>query len=151
MNVRNLFAIAITSFTLSNSVSAAYMPSPTQAKGDRVRIKGESGIEIDAEYAPDMTVQFGTSYGNGLSKDNHHDYHRNSNRKRDEAAIYVQAVVPITFGQRNKPDPNRLYEMELQNRNLQIETLKAELQLMKAAMHAGSVSQNNFDEDMAIE
>ena len=136
-------ATGLTFFSLA--VEAAYMPSPTHAKGDRIRVKGESGIEIDAEYSPDMTVQFGTAYGKDLNNEYTRDqYHRHSDRERNEGSLYIQAVVPITFGDRKRPDAKRLYDMELQNRQLEIDRLQAEVALMKAALEAGATSREQI-------
>ncbi|WP_112479160.1 hypothetical protein [Vibrio variabilis] len=44
---------------LAFEATAAYMPSPTMAQGDRIRVRGQSGVEIDATYQPDMTIQMG--------------------------------------------------------------------------------------------
>lgn len=121
--------------------AAAYMPSPTMAQGDRIRVRGESGIEIDATYQPDMTLQMGGSLGNDLNKDNWYDHHhRHQDRYRNENSVYIQAVVPITFGERKKPDPQRLYDIELRAREAQIQKLEAEVRLLRAASEAGATS-----------
>ncbi|WP_028862792.1 hypothetical protein [Psychromonas aquimarina] len=126
-------ALALT--TLSSI--AGYMPSPTMAQGDRVRVRGESGIEIDTTIAPDMTLQMGGSYGQDKSHDRYYDHLRHNDRDRNEGTIYIQAVIPITFGDKAKPDPSRLYDLELRARNTHIQKLEAELLLLKAAATAG--------------
>ncbi|GAL18854.1 hypothetical protein JCM19235_2277 [Vibrio maritimus] len=135
---------------LASDAAAAYMPSPTMAKGDRIRVRGESGIEVDATYSPDMTLQMGGALGNDSNRDQFWDHHhRHQDRYRNENSVYIQAVIPITFGERKKPDPQRLYDIELRAREASIAKLEAELELMKAALEAGAVSSKEiFSEEI---
>lgn len=148
----NLKPLALIGLLVSTSVTAAYMPSPTQARGDRVRVKGQSGVEIDATYAPDMTLQFGAAYGDDRNNEHYKDWDRNDRyHKRDQASVYAQVVIPITFGERKKPDPNRLYEIELATLEQEKERMRIQLEIMKAALEAGVTDMEDmFDEGILM-
>ncbi|GAM64819.1 hypothetical protein JCM19232_3112 [Vibrio ishigakensis] len=102
-------------------------------------MRGESGIEIDTTLQPDMTIQFGGALGDDKNKD-HYYHHHHQDRYRNESSIYIQAVIPITFGESKKPDPQRLYDIELRAREASIKKLEAELKLLRAASSAGATS-----------
>ncbi|KPA54556.1 hypothetical protein [Photobacterium leiognathi] len=134
-------ALSLTTF----SSLAAYIPSPTMAQGDRVRVRGESGIEIDATYAPDMTIQFGGGIGQDRRDERYRDhYDRHNKHDRNEGTIYIQAIVPVTFGKKKQPDPNRLYDIELRAREAHISKLEAEVRLLKAAANSGAIQSKDL-------
>ncbi|WP_162674544.1 hypothetical protein [Vibrio variabilis] len=53
-------------------------------------------------------------------------------------------MIPIRFGERKKPDPQRLYNIELRARQAEIEKLEAEVELLRAAAGAGATSTNDI-------
>ncbi|GLP96121.1 hypothetical protein [Paraferrimonas sedimenticola] len=118
----------------ATELQAANMPSPTMAQGDRIRVRGETGIELDATYAPKMTIQTGIMAGKDNGRERWHDCF--NRRNRDEGMVYIQAVIPITFGDKPQADPTRLYDLELRARQAHIEKLEAEIELLRASAQA---------------
>ena len=140
--LQKIMVVACLSLSTASAI-AAHMPSPTMAKGDRVRVRGESGIEIDTTIAPDMTLQIGAAYVKDSSNDHYYYATQYNSRQKNEASIYLQAVIPITFGDRSKPDPSRLYDLELRSRTANIKKLEAEVLILRAAAASGQATSSD--------
>lgn len=98
--------------------SAANIPSVRTPSGyDRVQTS--EGLRCESSIASDTYIQTGIYSVNG-SEDN---------EAVKDTGIFAQVVIPLT-GARKRLDCSRLYELELKGRELEIQRLQKQIELL---------------------
>ena len=111
----------------SGSVSLALPSAPGNYQSDKFRTG-----DLDCSNAIGSATQLELGV-TGLIDGGYYDDLNNyiNDRRVDNVGVYARIVIPLGARPKERIDCNRLYEMELQLKQLELERLRKELQQLK--------------------
>jgi len=111
----------------SGSVSLALPSAPGNYQSDKFRAG-----DLDCSNAIGSATQLELGVTGLIDGGYYDDVNRYVNDRRvDNVGVYARIVIPLGARPKERIDCNRLYEMELQLKSLELERLRRELQQLK--------------------
>jgi hypothetical protein len=111
----------------SGSVSLALPSAPGNYQSDKFRAG-----DLDCSNAIGSATQLELGVTGLIDGGYYDDVNRYVNERRvDNVGVYARIVIPLGARPKERIDCNRLYEMELQLKSLELERLRRELQQLK--------------------
>jgi hypothetical protein len=111
----------------SGSVSLALPSAPGNYQSDKFRAG-----DLDCSNAIGSATQLELGVTGLIDGGYYDDVNRYINDRRvDNVGVYARIVIPLGARPKERIDCNRLYEMELQLKSLELERLRRELQQLK--------------------
>ncbi|MCX8941258.1 hypothetical protein [Vibrio parahaemolyticus] len=120
----------------SASVSAMSMPLGKQSSGyDRVRAADGTECQVSTQTRTTLTLgAFGSQSNNDDSTYSNTYSHRNGGN--DESGLYAGIVIALPDGNPvNRIDCSGLYQRELARKDLELDRLRAEVDMLKRGTH----------------
>lgn len=118
--------LACITIAVSSIANAAYIPSVQQSTGYD-EIKTSTGIVCRQSMSNQTYINMGVTG----SQNNYRDEGWDNWNSRDngEAMVYVQMTIPI--GSPERMDCSRIYDLEVERQQLEIQQLKTQLELLQ--------------------
>jgi hypothetical protein len=111
----------------SGSVSLALPSAPGNYQSDKFKAG-----DLDCSNAIGSATQLELGVTGLIDGGYYDDVNRYINDRRvDNVGVYARIVIPLGARPKERIDCNRLYEMELQLKSLELERLRRELQQLK--------------------
>jgi hypothetical protein len=130
--MRYIISLCLVLFTTtvnadSGSVSLALPSAPGNYQSDKFRAG-----DLDCSNAIGSATQLELGVTGLIDGGYYDDVNRYVNDRRvDNVGVYARIVIPLGARPKERIDCNRLYEMELQLKSLELERLRRELQQLK--------------------
>ena len=130
--MRYIISLCLVLFTTtvnadSGSVSLALPSAPGNYQSDKFRAG-----DLDCSNAIGSATQLELGVTGLIDGGYYDDVNRYVNDRRvDNIGVYARIVIPLGARPKERIDCNRLYEMELQLKSLELERLRRELQQLK--------------------
>lgn len=119
--------IAAPTVVLAQSLSLNLPSAPDTNGRDSIR-----GPDIDCSASIDSATKFelGVIFSNS-DYDKADDFDRFIDETNDSAGLYARIVMPLGGKPKSRLDCNRLYELELERRQLEIRSLKMQVRQLE--------------------
>ena len=130
--MRYIISLCLVLFTTtvnadSGSVSLALPSAPGNYQSDKFRAG-----DLDCSNAIGSATQLELGVTGLIDGGYYDEVNRYVNDRRvDNVGVYARIVIPLGARPKERIDCNRLYEMELQLKSLELERLRRELQQLK--------------------
>jgi hypothetical protein len=130
--MRYIISLCLVLFTTtvnadSGSVSLALPSAPGNYQSDKFRAG-----DLDCSNAIGSATQLELGVTGLIDGGYYDEVNRYVNDRRvDNVGVYARIVIPLGAKPKQRIDCNRLYEMELQLKSLELERLRRELQQLK--------------------
>lgn len=120
------FIMASKAYAESSSLNLALPSAPGNYQSDKFRA-GE--LDCSNAIGSATTMEFGvTGMIDGGGYDGVNNY---INAQEPDVGVYARIVIPLGKRPKSRIDCNRLYELELRKKQLEVQKLEAELKALK--------------------
>lgn len=129
-------ALLVVAVMASANVNAMSMPLGNQSSGyDRIRTADGTECQVSTQTRTTLTLgAFGSQYESDDRTYNDTYSHRNGGN--DEAGVYAGIVIALPDGNPVKRiDCSGLYQRELARKDLELDRLRAEVDMLKRGTH----------------
>jgi len=115
------------SFAESNSLNFALPGAPLNYQSDKFRA---GDLDCSNAIGSATTLEFGVT---GLISNGHYDAMNNyfNETRTGDIGVYSRIVIPLGAKTKNRIDCNRLYELELKKKELEVMKLEKELKQLR--------------------
>ena len=115
----------------SGSLSLALPSAPQNYQSDKFRA---GDLDCSNAIGSATTMEFGVT---GMIDGGYYDEINNyiNERRVDNIGVYARIVIPLGAKPKQRIDCNRLYELEIQKKSLELERLRRELTQLKELHH----------------